>query len=208
MIRTAQLAPAHDSPAQTTKTMIDSCESEPNFGFFTVLEDPAGGMLGGLLVVNHRGRPLEFHCTAPVVPSRAEEILFGPTLQPHIHCERIGVALLARMAVKVSLLVVNQLDSWPIADETPVPVVLVAPRIASPVSIDCETAPPPSEACLDRLDPAVRGDAQALLEKLSRYVDLAEPFERIVEAIREAGLLGEQSADEPAPAEVAHDEAA
>ena len=40
------------------------------------------------------GRPLEFHCTSPVRPSRAQEILYGPTLQPYLLGEQISGALL------------------------------------------------------------------------------------------------------------------
>ena len=183
-------------------------QDEPSFGFLTILEDATGGLLGGLLLVNRRGRPLEFHCTAPICPSRAEEILFGPTLRPHLFCERIGAALLAKASGAPSVLLVSQLDTWPIADETTVPVALVDPR-TSDASTSAEVQPmSQSQACLDRLDPATRVKVQELLQEFSRYVDLAEPFERITEAIREAGLLDDNLHEEATTGDTSHDAAA
>ncbi|WP_425394922.1 hypothetical protein [Aeoliella sp.] len=176
------------------------------FAFLTVLEDPAACMLGGLLVVNRRGRPVEFHCTAPIAFSRAEEILFGPTLRPHFYCERIGAALLAKLTTDVALVVVNQLDCWPVAELTAKPVVLVDPSRVETSSPSGESSSG-SAACLDQLDPVQRPEAERLLGELSRYVDLSEPFERITEAIREAGLLGSGEA-EPSTDEEQHAEAA
>ena len=63
-------------------------------GFLTVTRDVEQGLFGGYLVLNFLGRPLEFHCTAPVRPNRAQEILYGPTLDPYLVGERIGQALL------------------------------------------------------------------------------------------------------------------
>ena len=40
-------------------------------GFLTVLEHEHLGLVGGYLILNTAGRPLEFHCTAPVKPNRA-----------------------------------------------------------------------------------------------------------------------------------------
>ena len=50
-------------------------------GFYTVVPHEQHGLFGGLLVLNHNGRPLEFHCTAPLKPNRAQEILYGATLE-------------------------------------------------------------------------------------------------------------------------------
>ena len=50
-------------------------KSKPALGFLTVVEHPQYGLFGGYLVLNLAGRPLEFHCTAPIKPNRAQEIL-------------------------------------------------------------------------------------------------------------------------------------
>src|SRR4051812_23172961 len=53
-------------------------------GFLTVVEDEQQGLVGGYLLLNPLGRPVEFHCTAPVKPNRAQQILYGPTLRPYL----------------------------------------------------------------------------------------------------------------------------
>src|SRR6187397_665961 len=68
----------------------------PSIGFLTVIEHSDWGLTGGLLVLNVAGRPLEFHCTAPLKPNRAQEILYGPTLRPFLYGEQIGQTLLSK----------------------------------------------------------------------------------------------------------------
>lgn len=174
----------------------------PAFGFLAVVEDTTLGHLGGYLIVNHRGRPLEFHCTAPIEPTRAEEILFGATLRPHLYSERIGAALLAKASVQPELLVVNQIECCQLTGETALPVVLVDPKAKSADDASrsaqnylqqVPTSNHAVQACLDQVDPQQRDNVQRLLEELARYVDLAEPFERVAEAIREASGTNEHS---------------
>ena len=57
-------------------------------GFLTVVPHEQHGLFGGLLILDSGGRPLEFHCTAPVKTNRAQEILFGPMLEPTGPAER------------------------------------------------------------------------------------------------------------------------
>jgi hypothetical protein len=82
----------------TSNHMIRSAgqKSLPAIGFLTVTRDADQGLLGGYLVLNSLGRPLEFHCTAPVRPNRAQAILYGPTLDPYLCGERIGQTLLEK----------------------------------------------------------------------------------------------------------------
>ena len=55
-----------------------------HLGFLTALEVSEVGYVGGLLITNHYGRPLEFQCTTPVQPNHTQKILYGPTLVPFI----------------------------------------------------------------------------------------------------------------------------
>lgn len=101
-------------------------------GFLTVLEHNQHGLMGGYLVLNLAGRPLEFHCTAPVKPNRAQQILYGPTLEPYLYGEQIGQAL------------VNKSTFVPLAIFTDRP-----PAIAVRMAIDIPLAlvlPPEAEA--------------------------------------------------------------
>ena len=71
-------------------------KSKAAFGVFSrSLDDPQHGLFGGYSS-QLAGRPLEFHCTAPIKPNRAQEILYGPTLEPFLYGEQIGQTLLER----------------------------------------------------------------------------------------------------------------
>jgi len=72
------------------------CESKSNtaIGFLTVVEHTEYGLFGGYLILNLAGRPVEFHCTTPLKPNRAQKILYGPTLNDFLYGELIGRTLI------------------------------------------------------------------------------------------------------------------
>ena len=69
------------------------------FGYLSAIESADHGYFGGLLIISPLGRPVEFHCTAPIRPSRAQEILYGPTLEAFLYGELIGQALLKQAGI-------------------------------------------------------------------------------------------------------------
>ena len=184
------------------------------YGYLTVLEHDPDGLLGGYLIIDGRGRPLEFHCTAPVQPSRAEQILYGPTLGPCLVGEQIGGGLVAAARLRPKVILIDKLDLSFLGPQHEIETVLLVastdtgsaggasePRlrgVGDPTSLP-QTAGATARHSfqVDRyrfeLPPNRLGDPSTvslLLESLSQRVDLAEPFERIHLAIREAGGIG------------------
>ncbi|MDR2641478.1 MAG: hypothetical protein LBC74_01660 [Planctomycetaceae bacterium] len=94
-----------------------------NLGFITVVDHTPHGLIGGYLVLNQAGRPLEFHCTNPIKPSKTQEILFGIALEPYLYGEQIAKTLISKSKLKVvtiltnivSVLAVNGLTNHPVA---------------------------------------------------------------------------------------------
>ncbi len=123
-------------------------------GFLTVVEHPEQGLFGGYLVLNRTGRPLEFHCTAPLRPNRAQRILYGPSLGPFLYGEQIG-ATLVRHAKATPLAVLTDCESaLAVREHIEFPVALVLP----PGADGAFAAPPDdSRAHLIRLDGAHGG---------------------------------------------------
>ncbi len=177
-----------------------------NFGFLTVSDAPDQGLIGGYLVLNPVGRPLEFHCTAPVRPNRAQEILYGPTLRPYLYGEQIGRALLERAGTPPALVFTDVEPALAVRDVVPVPVVFVIPdeqpsaESGRILRLDSAHAGPP-QACWPRLHRFAVGSQQLGVPQIHREdeqvvfdlwqadaeaFDLAEPFGRIREAIEEA----------------------
>src|SRR5271168_101359 len=79
----------------------------PQLGFLTVLHE-ASGFLGGYLVTNIWGRPLEFRLSSAVQPNRVQQILYGGTLQPYICADLIGKTLVDKAGVPVQLVVTDR----------------------------------------------------------------------------------------------------
>src|SRR3972149_9800270 len=78
------------------------------FGYLSAVESAEHGYFGGYLLVSPLGRPGEFHCAAPIRPSRAQEILYGPTLQPYLLGEQIAGTLLANAQTKPKIILTDQ----------------------------------------------------------------------------------------------------
>jgi hypothetical protein len=87
--------------------MLNTSPTLEKLGFLTVIDQPRSGLIGGYLILNQAGRPLEFHCTTPLKPNRTQEILYGNTLEPFFCGEQIAQTLLIRSKVPVSYILTN-----------------------------------------------------------------------------------------------------
>ncbi|MGE0757333.1 MAG: hypothetical protein AB7O38_09945 [Pirellulaceae bacterium] len=181
-------------------------KSMPTFSFLTVIENDEWGMTGGLLVLNASGRPLEFHCTAPLKPNRAQEILYGPTLRPFLYGEQIGQTLLGKAKSDMLFVCTDVEPALCVRDLVDYPVALMfgLPGKDAGDSGERSTASPTAstdgagdgrlvEFALGGRTAAVlahhAGDKETILERWkphAEHVDLHEPFGRIREALAEA----------------------
>ena len=179
----------------------DSDKPLTAYGFLTVLENAEHGLFGGYLVLSPQGRPLEFRCSAPIQASRAQEILYGPTLRPYLLSEVIGQALVSGAEVAVPIILTDDRDVLPLALLRSEPVALVEspPHAENPQPANsalaavielggCRiTAPETSGCSAERL--------HWMLESLAAHVLLSEPFERIRAALVEAQLATHEAAE-------------
>lgn len=167
-----------------------------NLGFLTILHEPSG-YLGGYLVLNNWGRPLEFRLSTAVQPNRVQQILYAATLQPYLYADLIGKALIEKTASPVQLILT---DCEPVLDlrrQVEMPVAWLAPvndPLAKAMAADGAEVQAPSGGrgpivCHPRHSADVAA-ARAVLARLDRVLDLAEPFSRIREAIAEARKMG------------------
>ena len=101
--------------------------TKPAIGFLTVIDHPQHGLFGGYLVLNLAGRPLEFHCTAPIKPNRAQQILYGPTLEPFLYGEQIGSTLLGHAKTSPLVLCTDREPVLSLRDLVDLPIALVLP---------------------------------------------------------------------------------
>jgi hypothetical protein len=174
-------------------------------GFYTVVAHEQHGLFGGFLLLNRTGRPLEFHCTAPIRPNRAQEILYGTSLESYLYGEAIGSTLLGKASCPIDFLCVENPAALAVREFCEAPVALISRK--SQEAAEQERVD--KELPLFRVDSAhERGlyrfeigphsaavarrfadDAATLTDrfpKLAENFDLEEPFARIRGAIEEA----------------------
>lgn len=172
------------------------------------MEQPDGAFVGGYLLLTSLGRPLEFHCTAPVIASRPQQILYGPTLRPYLIGEQMTFALLNKSTLSPawictderSVLAVRPLITTPVAlISTPDAELSKSTEVSRAYRLDAgHETPPPGHDFLSAF--TVSGSALAVEHRFAddrhtivqRWqphagkIDLTEPFVRIREALAEA----------------------
>ena len=159
-------------------------------GFLTILQE-SNGFLGGYLVTNQWGRPLEFRLSTAVQPNRIHQILYGSTLPGYLCGELIGKTLVEKCTATAQFIVTDHADALHLRPHVDVPVLCV-----------CKSSDISASVCLREQQgakPAVLGHGHfpndraavlSFLESVEDGLDLAEPFARIREALGEARKMG------------------
>lgn len=165
-------------------------------GFLTALEHPAHGWFGGYLLLSQLGRPLEFHCTTPIEPTRAQQILYGPTLRSHLLGEVIGCTLARQAKLQIQAVLTDIPEMLHLSLYQHGVVAYVERERAlkqreSSTGWKVEESTPHLELGNWQLYGTSTCDWQAeklrqQLTPLVEHIDLLEPFQRIREAILEA----------------------
>ena len=162
-----------------------------NLGFLVVLQEN-GGYVGGYLVTNTWGRPLEFRLSSAVQPNKVQQVLYAGTLVSYICGDLIGKALVERAGVPVQLVVTTCEHALDLRHKLEVPVAwLVAGD--DPRAREAGAVPLPGGRAALVCHARHPEDVEAigkLLETINGGVDLAEPFGRVKEAIAEARKMG------------------
>ena len=182
-----------------TRTNTKTSKHPSTLGFLTVVDHQQHGLFGGYLVLNTAGRPMEFHCTAPIKPNRAQQILYGPTLEPFIYGEQIGQTLLEKAGTKPMFVCIDRPARWAVREHVAPPVAWGLPAdnhqtAGHTYRIDNAhgngTHMVHFQHGSNRLAVPERADDRRLitehLAELAESFDLVEPFARIREAIDEA----------------------
>jgi hypothetical protein len=165
-----------------------------HLGFLTVFAE-ANGFLGGYLVTNSWGRPLEFRLSTAVQPNKVQQILYGGTLTEYLCADLIGKTLIDKTATPVQLIVTDTLNVLPLRSRIEMPVVaaIAEDRLSTSSERQLMTFSHPRSSVPLSLDFnwAVDEDSvRAILDRVDAALDLAEPFARIREAMGEARKMG------------------
>jgi hypothetical protein len=201
---------------QQSRMASDNVLSQKSLGFVSVRQRLDQGYFGGYLLINSVARPLEFHCTVPVQPTRAQSILFGPTLEEFLCGEQICRALLSRAKLQPQVVLVDSPAALCVRHWIDLPILWVRnlPSQTRTPADHSPTGEPSDPTSLDHgfQTPSYQRNASeyaqrsaehyqfcclesyrcdldsvdGLIESYASEHDLREPFERIIEALAEA----------------------
>lgn len=165
-----------------------------SLGFITVRHHPELGFLGGYLILNELTRPLEFHCTAPVLPNRTQQILYGKALTEFVCGEQIARAMVSKAKCTPDLVFTDTSSILTLRYVATIPLGAIdvehhESRLAHPEICRSDffrfQVGDYHMHCLNEH----RADAdkmREIMDSVKAPLDLIEPFGRIEEALMEA----------------------
>ena len=161
-------------------------------GFMTAVEIGERSFVGGLLVTDRFGRPLEFQCTTPIKPNRTQELLYGPTLVPFILGDLLGKALMDRVSVKPSLIMTSRVEMLQLRSKVDVPIIYDEASTEADSKSSASAGSKGQEIRIGRQTFRThkeftddRATVERISQKLSADANMHEPLERVGDALRE-----------------------
>ena len=168
-----------------------SDEAPRTLGFCTVRSHAEHGYFGGYLILNAHARPLEFHCTLPVKPSRAQEILYGATLADFVCGEQIAKALTSKAKLTPQVVLTDCTAVLALSRVSDLLVACVPSSSATQLPSSDATRTKTikvEQQSLQILQDDLQAEAKLreLWQQWDVSLDISEPFQRIAEALLEA----------------------
>jgi hypothetical protein len=174
----------------------------PRPGYLVVRADD-GAYLGGLMVTDRDGLPLDFRYTDPVTPTRLQRALYGGVLDRYLRGEILLGTLLDALEERPSVLIVDDRDL--LADgPDDIPVAFVEATGLDALGAPGARAGDPESGVLVqtpaarsplRFQPSHADAADAVAEALvtlAERIDPLEPAERVKNALDVIASGGEQ----------------
>jgi hypothetical protein len=167
--------------------------------YFMAIKEGAS-YLGGLLLTDPSGIPLDFRYTEPITPTRLQTVLYGKALEPHLKEEVIQKTLLKELKAAPDLFILPPADmagGW--NGDARCPVMAIQKTQESPLARLGETfRVSPREVLLQTAEGAsplrvifaltveLPGQEEALqkLLEVAYHMDPLEPLERVQAALQ------------------------
>ena len=167
--------------------------------YFMAVKEGAS-YLGGLLVTDTSGIPLDFRYTEPITPTRLQGILYGKSLEPHLKEEVIQKTLLKELKTPPDLFILSATElaggwsgdaKYPVlavqkSQESPLPKVGEAFRSGPRELLIqlAEGAAPLRVMFAASVDAVAQEQTVVKLLEAAYHMDLAEPQVRVTAALQ------------------------
>ncbi|WP_233186299.1 hypothetical protein [Thermotoga sp. KOL6] len=138
--------------------------------------------IGGLLVVDERGIPMEFKYTDPIIPNELQKILYGGSLEVYLKSELIAKTLMKKMEKNPDFIFIRD----PELLEVDPRLILISEkkeRLEKPLRISEEEAFLPFRGNAIRIVGKLSDEQLEKLMNLLENFDVLEPFQRLDKAL-------------------------
>lgn len=173
--------------------------AEPRIGYIDIYGTQRDGYIGGVLVTDYVGVPVEFRHTELVNPGRVQKILYGRSLERFLKCESLAKCLLTDLKNKPDLLVVPDPEYYLLTRTFNFPFVQLAKAPREPLAKHGESVEvseseillqvlsirEPLRVKVDRKNAPSLPSIKTLLLDFGRTMDLLEPMSRVQAALKE-----------------------
>lgn len=167
--------------------------------YFVAMKEGAS-YLGGLLLTDSSGIPVDFRYTEPITPTRLQSVLYGKALEPHLKEEVIQKTLLKELKASPDLFVLPPADmagGW--SGEAKCPVLALQKTQETPMAHIGETfrvtprelllqtaegASPLRVIFAQSVDPEAQEAALQKVLEAAYHMDPVEPLERVYAALQ------------------------
>lgn len=173
--------------------------AETRIGYIDILGDPRAGYIGGVLITDRVGVPVEFRHTELVNPGRVQKVLYGKSMERFLKCESLAKCLLTDLENKPDLLVVPDGEYYLLTRTFNFPFVQLSKAAKEPLQkhgetvdvsesealIQIATVREPLRIKVDRKNAPAMAGLKTVLADLGRTMDLLEPATRVQAALKE-----------------------
>jgi hypothetical protein len=154
--------------------------------------------MGGVLITDRLGIPIEFRHTEPVSPTKVQQVLYGKALERFLKSETLAKCLLNDLENKPDLLVVPDAEYNELTRLYHFPFVQLSKASREPlqkhgdfvdvneseVHLQILSLREPLRVRVDRKNAASMAAVKTILIDVGRTMDMLEPMSRVQEALK------------------------
>jgi hypothetical protein len=182
--------------------------SKLGIGYVLSLSVADNVFMGGIMVTDAYGLPLEFRYTEPVRATKLQRVLYGDVLEKYIHGDVIGANLVGRLEQKPDLLLVADPDLLPVLEATGRKSAVLTHSRVAPLKdygaqqdmteedfyLQLKDSGSPYRVRLASSDAAKKAEIARVLTDVGKTMDVLEPLARVEVAVR---MLWDEAPEAP-----------
>lgn len=168
-------------------------------GYIDIYKSGKNDFIGGVLITDRLGIPVEFRHTETVSPSKVQKVLYGQALEKFLKCETLAKCLLKDIDKKPSLLIVPDADYFPLTKLFNFPFIQLSKANREPMAqhgdfvevseteihVQVLSMRHPLRIKVDRKNVPTFPAVKAVVLDVGRTMDMLEPLSRVHDALAE-----------------------